>query len=80
MTELHPQLKAMLEDVATANYPDQIEVPIIEARRIIVQHGQQCRCDIDAMKRRTPGGHLIHHGAQTEQIAAGIDRQSSGLF
>ncbi len=41
MTELHPQLKAMLEDVATANYPDQIEVPIDEARRITVERAQR---------------------------------------
>jgi hypothetical protein len=41
MTELHPQLKAMLEDVATANYPDQIDVPIDEARRITVERAQR---------------------------------------
>lgn len=41
MTDLHPQLKAMLEDVATANYPDQIEVPVDEARRITVERAQR---------------------------------------
>ncbi len=41
MAELHPQLEALLAEIATANYPDQIEVPIDEARRITVERAQR---------------------------------------
>ena len=38
---MHPQLKAMLERVATAGYPDQISVPVEEARRITVDRARR---------------------------------------
>jgi len=41
MAELHPQLEALLAEIATANYPDQIEVPVEEARRITVERAQR---------------------------------------
>lgn len=41
MAELHPQLEALLSEIATANYPDQIEVPVDEARRITVDRAQR---------------------------------------
>jgi acetyl esterase len=41
MAELHPQLEALLTEIATANYPDQIEVPVDEARRITVERAQR---------------------------------------
>jgi len=41
MTEVHPQLKALLERIAEAGYPDQTKVPVAEARRITVERAQR---------------------------------------
>lgn len=41
LDQLHPQLKAMLGRIAEAGYPDQIAVPVDEARRITVERARR---------------------------------------
>ncbi len=41
LDRLHPQLRAMLARIAQAGYPDQITVPVEEARRITVERAQR---------------------------------------
>ena len=41
MSEVHPQLSALLERIAEAGYPDQTKVPVEEARRITVERARR---------------------------------------
>lgn len=51
---LHPQLRAMLERIAEAGYPDQTTVPVEEARRITVDRAERFYGDPEPVDRVEP--------------------------
>jgi len=54
MGQLHPQLEALLAEIAKANYPDQIAVPVDEARRITVDRARRFYGPAEAVHRVEP--------------------------
>ena len=54
LDRLHPQLRAMLERIAEAGYPDQTTVPVAEARRVTVDRAERFYGDPEPVDRVEP--------------------------
>ena len=54
LDRLHPQLRAMLERIAEAGYPDQTTVPVEEARRVTVDRAERFYGDPEPVDRVEP--------------------------